>query len=41
MEIPLLDTAAIDNVMKWEYLPALMNGVPQPTIMTALVTFTP
>jgi TonB family protein len=39
--IPLLDQAAIDCVMKWEYTPTLINEVPQPVTVTATVTFTP
>jgi TonB family protein len=39
--IPLLDQAAIDCVMKWEFLPALLNGSPLPMIMTVVVTFPP
>jgi TonB family protein len=37
--IPLLDQAAIDCVMNWEYLPTLIDGVPQPTTLTATVSF--
>lgn len=42
--IPLLDQAAIDCVMKWEFLPALIYGQPTrsaPVIMTAAVAFPP
>jgi TonB family protein len=39
--IPFFDQAAIDCVMKWEFLPALFNGTPQATIMTVVVTFPP
>jgi len=39
--IPLLDQAAIDCVMKWEFLPALLNGSPLPVITTVVVTFPP
>jgi TonB family protein len=39
--IPLLDQAAIDCVMKWEYTPTLIDEVPQPMTMTAVVTFVP
>jgi TonB family protein len=37
--IPLLDQAAIDAVMQWEYTPARLNGVPVPIVMTATVSF--
>ena len=39
--IRLLDQAAIDCVMKWEYLPALVDDVPQPITTTVAVTFAP
>jgi TonB family protein len=39
--IPLLDQAAIDCVMQWEFLPALANGRPVPTITTVAVAFAP
>jgi len=39
--LPFLDQAAIDCMMKWEFLPALFNGTPEPTIMTVVVTFPP
>jgi protein TonB len=35
----LLDQAAIDAVMQWEYTPTLLNGVPVPVIMTVTVNF--
>jgi protein TonB len=38
--IPLLDQAAIDAVMQWEFTPTLLNGVPVPVIMTVTVNFT-
>jgi protein TonB len=38
--IPLLDQAAIDAVMQWEFTPTLLNGQPVPIIMTATVQFT-
>jgi TonB family protein len=38
--IPLLDQAAIDAVMQWQYTPTLVNGVPSPVIMTVTVNFT-
>jgi TonB family protein len=39
--LPLLDQAAIDCVMKWEFLPALIYGRPVPMIMTVTVAFAP
>jgi protein TonB len=38
--IPLLDQAAIDAVMQWEFTPTLLNGAPVPIIMTMTVQFT-
>jgi TonB family protein len=38
--IPLLDQAAIDAVMQWQYTPTLLNGVAVPVIMTVTVNFT-
>ena len=38
--IPLLDQAAIDSVLQWEFTPTLLNGVPVPVIMTVTVNFT-
>ncbi|MEX1128872.1 MAG: energy transducer TonB [Vicinamibacterales bacterium] len=38
--IPLLDQAAIDSVLQWEYTPTLLNGVPVPVMMTVTVNFT-
>ncbi len=37
--IPLLDQAAVDCVMKWEYLPALVAGAPRRVRLTAAVDF--
>lgn len=37
--LPFLDQAALECVLKWKYLPALMNGVPAPMQMTGTVTF--
>ena len=37
--IPLLDQAAIDAVMQWEFTPTLLDGVPVPVIMTVTVNF--
>ncbi len=39
--IPLLDQAAIDCVMKWEFLPGLIHGRPIPMLMAVTVTFAP
>ncbi len=39
--IPLLDQAAIDCVMQWEFLPPLLVGRPVPVIMTVTVAFPP
>jgi protein TonB len=36
----MLDQAAIDAVMQWEFTPTLLNGVPVPVIMTVTVNFT-
>jgi TonB family protein len=38
--IPLLDQAAIDAVLQWEFTPTLLNGNPVPVIMTTTVNFT-
>lgn len=38
--IPLLDQAALDAVRQWEFEPVLVNGVPQPVVMTVTVPFT-
>jgi protein TonB len=38
--IPMLDQAAIDAVLQWEYTPTLLNGVPVPVVMTVTVNFT-
>ena len=37
--VPLLDQAAVDAVMQWEYTPTLLNGVAVPVIMTVTVSF--
>jgi len=39
--IPLLDQAALDAVLQWEYTPTLRNGVPVPVLMTVTINFTP
>jgi len=36
----MLDQAAIDAVMQWEFVPTRLNGVPVPVIMTVTVNFT-
>lgn len=38
--IPLLDQAAVDAVLQWEFMPTLLNGVAVPVIMTVTVNFT-
>lgn len=38
--IPMLDQAAVDAVMQWEYTPVLLNGAPVPVMMTVTVNFT-
>ena len=38
--IPLLDRAALDAVMQWQFTPTLLNGVPVPVLMTVTVDFT-
>lgn len=38
--IPLLDRAAQDAVLQWEFTPTLLNGSPVPVIFTATVQFT-
>jgi TonB family protein len=38
--IPLLDQAAMDAVMQWEFTPTDLNGQPVPVIMTVTVNFT-
>jgi protein TonB len=37
--LPMLDQAAIDAVRQWRYTPTLLNGVPQPVVMTVTVDF--
>jgi TonB family protein len=39
--IPLLDRAAIDAVMQWQFEPALMNGVPTACVAEVEVAFKP
>lgn len=38
--VPMLDQAAMDAVMGWEYAPVVLNGAPVPVIMTVTVNFT-
>ena len=37
--IPLLDQAALDAVLQWEYLPSMLNGVPVPVLVTVTINF--
>ncbi len=37
--MPLLDEAAIDAVRKWVYAPALVAGVPTPSVMKTTINF--
>jgi protein TonB len=37
--IPLLDKAAVDAVMQWEYEPNVQNGVAVPMTISVSVTF--
>jgi len=38
--IPLLDKAAMDLVMQWEFTPTLVNGKPVPVVVTTTLEFT-
>ena len=38
--VPLLDQAALDAVMQWEFTPTLLNGQRVPVMMTVTVQFT-
>jgi len=38
--IPLLDRAAYDAVLQWEFTPTLLNGNPISIVMTCTVNFT-
>jgi TonB family protein len=38
--VPLLDQAALDAVMQWEFTPTRLNGEPMPVLMTVTVQFT-
>ena len=37
--VPLLDQAAINAVMQWEYTPTFVNGVAVPVVITVTVNF--
>ena len=37
--IPLLDEAARDAVLQWEFTPMTIDGVPAPLVMTLTVNF--
>ena len=37
--VPLLDKAAVDAVLQWEYAPTQLFGTTTPVIMTVAVTF--
>ena len=37
--VPLLDQAAVNAVMQWEYTPTLVNGAAVPVVMTVTVNF--
>jgi protein TonB len=37
--IPLLDQAALDAVLQWQYEPTLLNGEPVEVLMTVTVNF--
>ena len=38
--IPMLDQAALDAVLQWQFVPTLLNGQAVPVIMTCTVNFT-
>ncbi len=38
--IPLLDQAALDAVLQWEFTPTVVDGVPKNLVMTVTVNFT-
>jgi TonB family protein len=38
--VPMLDDAALDAVLQWEFEPTMLNGQPVPVIMTVTVNFT-
>jgi TonB family protein len=37
--VPMLDEAAIESVLQWQYQPTLLNGVPVEVEMNATVNF--
>jgi TonB family protein len=37
--MPLLDRAALDAVRRWQYSPLLLNGKPEPFVLTVVVSF--
>jgi protein TonB len=37
--MPLLDRAALDAVRQWQYSPLLLNGRPEPFVLTVVVSF--
>jgi TonB family protein len=37
--VPLLDQAAVDAVLQWQFMPTLLNNVPVEVIMTVTVNF--
>ena len=37
--VPMLDQAALDAVMQWEFTPTRLNGQPVPVLMTVTVQF--
>jgi TonB family protein len=38
--IPILDQAAVDAVLQWEFTPTIVDGIPRAVIMTVTVNFT-
>ena len=38
--IPLLDKAAVDAVMQWQFSPTLLNGKPVSIVVITVLTFT-
>ena len=36
---PLLDAAAITAVRQWQYRPLILNGIPEPFVLTVVLTF--
>jgi protein TonB len=36
---PLFDESAVDAVRRWEFTPALVNGVPTPIVLLAELDF--